>query len=96
MILEFNPNNELYDEDLERCPYFYKDPQCAKWHEEDDKRLYLLALERYAWRLINKYRGPTRSGIPFSIITATEMENILPKLETIFERDDTFYERIKK
>lgn len=45
---------ELYEYlkfgDLERCPYppFRNHPKYRKWHEEDDTRMLLLALDRYA------------------------------------------------
>lgn len=34
--------------DLERCPFVIFSPESAKWGEEDNRRMLLIALERYA------------------------------------------------
>lgn len=50
MPIPFNKYDYLYIKDLERCPYppFRNHPKFRDWNDEDDKRMLLLALDRYA------------------------------------------------
>lgn len=46
-MLRFEMGRLIFYKDIERCPYTFKQPEYDKWTEEDDKRLTLIALERY-------------------------------------------------
>lgn len=41
----------IFIKDLERCPYTWKDSRYPKWAEEDNKRILLINLNRYADQL---------------------------------------------
>jgi hypothetical protein len=48
--------------DIERCSYpiFRDDPNIVEWSRKDDERLLLIALERYAMELIDRFKSGCR------------------------------------
>jgi len=50
MPRSFNKYDWLKFSDLERCPYppFRNHPKFKEWNENDDRRMLLIALDRYA------------------------------------------------
>jgi hypothetical protein len=54
MPKEFIQEDHIKWKDIERCPYTFKDPKWTNWSREDEKRLLLIALDRYADYLLHK------------------------------------------
>jgi len=46
-MLRFEQGRLNHWGDIERCPYAFHDPEWSEWSRKDDKRLLLIALERY-------------------------------------------------
>ena len=46
-MLKFEQGWLLFYSDIERCPYSIRDSMNLEWSRKDDKRLLLIALERY-------------------------------------------------
>lgn len=61
MILEFNPAKLILYGDIERNPYPMWTKENADWAREDDKRLMLIALERYVMILNYMKHTPSHS-----------------------------------
>jgi hypothetical protein len=56
-----------------------------------------LDIDRLLWVPGKVFSLPsTARSIPLSEIVAIEMERMLPKIQSLFERDDTFYRMLKK
>lgn len=55
--------------DVERCPYpmFRNHPEWGPWNERDDKRLLLIALDRYAEFITNDQRSREEKEVVRSI-----------------------------
>jgi hypothetical protein len=56
MPIPFHKYDYLKIKDLERCPYppFRNHPEFTKWNDNDDRRMLLIALDRYADKLKGK------------------------------------------
>lgn len=46
-MLVFEQSRLIFYKDIERCPYSLRDSRNLEWSRKDDKRLLLIALERY-------------------------------------------------
>lgn len=46
-MLRFEESRLVFYKDIERCPHISTDHQFEKWNRDNDKRLKLIALERY-------------------------------------------------
>jgi hypothetical protein len=44
----FDKYDYLKMKDLERCPYVWGTKECGEWNIQDDRRMLLIALDRYA------------------------------------------------
>lgn len=55
MPFPFHKYEFIKYKDLERSPFTFHSPEYVKWSEEDDKRLLLIALDRYADALQRLY-----------------------------------------
>lgn len=51
-MLIFKEEEHRQFRDIERCPYAPKDSEYREWIKKDNKRLLLIALDRYAEMLI--------------------------------------------
>lgn len=56
MLISYDPYDWLMIKDIERCPYTSKDDGYLTWHNNDDQRLELIALDRYADFLQDKLK----------------------------------------
>jgi hypothetical protein len=46
-MLRFEEGRLILYKDIERCPYTFRDPEFDEWVKRDERRLTLIALERY-------------------------------------------------
>jgi hypothetical protein len=52
MPIPFIDEENITWNDIERCPFPFSHPDWREWNEKDDKRLLLIALDRYADKII--------------------------------------------
>lgn len=55
-MIIFNKYDYLKLKDLRRCPFPYQGKRTIRWDKEDNHRLLLIALDRYADKLKNEPR----------------------------------------